>query len=104
MALFSPRNIFRNSLKILYLLGSEYTADSVTVDYLSKETRQTAEETVRLHDSANNHPAQARLFGRTEKAQAIREGKYTAAANRYIRRSITFQIELDGLPPPLTMI
>ena len=99
VALFSPRNIVKNSLKIQYLLASDDTADSVTVEYFSKETWQTAEETVSLPDSTSDQPARVRLFGCTEKAQAIREGKYMAAANRYRRRLVTFQTELEGLIP-----
>lgn len=99
VALFSPRNIVKNSLKIQYLLASDDTADSVTVEYFSKETWQTAEETVSLPDSNSDQPARVRLFGCTEKDQAIREGKYMAAANRYRRRLVTFQTELEGLIP-----
>ena len=99
VALFSPRNIVKNSLKIQYLLASDDTADSVTVEYFSKETWQTAEETVSLPDSTSDQSARVRLFGCTEKAQAIREGKYMAAANRYRRRLVTFQTELEGLIP-----
>jgi hypothetical protein len=99
VALFSPRNIVKNSLKIQYLLASDDTADSVTVEYFSKETWQTAEETVSLPDSTSDQPARVRLFGCTEKDQAIREGKYMAAANRYRRRLVTFQTELEGLIP-----
>lgn len=99
VALFSPRNIVKNSLKIQYLLASDDTADSVTVEYFSKETWRTAIETVSLPDSTSDQPARVRLFGCTEKDQAIREGKYMAAANRYRRKLITFQTELEGLIP-----
>ena len=40
-----------------------------------------------------------RLFGCTEKAQAIREGKYMSAANRYHRRLVIFQTEWECLIP-----
>lgn len=99
VALFSPRNIVKNSLTIQYLLASDETADSVTVEYFSNETWQPAEETVSVPDSSREQPARVRLFGCTEKAQAIREGHYMAAANRYRRRLVTFQTELEGLIP-----
>ena len=99
VALFSPRNIVKHSLTIQYLLASDDTADSVTVEYFSNETWQPAEETVSVPDGRRARPARVRLFGCTDKAQAIREGYYMAAANRYRRRLITFQTELEGLIP-----
>lgn len=99
VALFSPRNIVKNSLKIQYVLSSEDTADSVTVEYFSCRTWRPDEETVSLPESHSERPARVRLFGCTEREQAIREGLYMAAANRYRRRLITFQTELDGLIP-----
>ncbi|WP_412057339.1 host specificity factor TipJ family phage tail protein [Bartonella sp. DGB2] len=99
VALFSPRNIVKNSLKIQYLLASDDTADSVTVEYFSNQTWKVAEETVSLSDHPDEQPARVRLFGCTEKQQAIREGKYMAAANRYRRRLVSFQTELEGLIP-----
>lgn len=36
-ALFSPRNIVKNSLSIQYLMPSEDTADSVTIEYFSSK-------------------------------------------------------------------
>lgn len=99
VALFSPRNIIKTSLKIQYLLASEDTADSVTVEYFSNQTWKIVEETVSLSDHPDDHPAQVRLFGCTEKDQAVREGKYMAAANRYRRRLVNFQTELEGLIP-----
>ena len=44
-------------------------------------------------------PARVRLFGCTDRAQGVREGKYIAAANRYRRRIVTFRTELEGLIP-----
>ncbi|WP_026088262.1 host specificity factor TipJ family phage tail protein [Bartonella rattaustraliani] len=99
VVLFSPRNIVKNSLKIQYLLASDDTADSVTVEYFSNQTWKVAEETVSLSDDVSDHPARVRLFGCTEKEQAIREGKYMTAANRYRRRLVSFQTELEGFIP-----
>ena len=89
--LFSPRNIVKNSLKIQYLVASDDTADSVTVEYFSKETWQTAKRPSAYRIApAINPPGYDCLAYR--KAQAIREGKYMAAANRS-RRLVTFQTE-----------
>ena len=99
VALFSPRNIVKGSLRIEYLMGSDDTADSVTVEYFSSKTWARDEITVSLSGNAAAQPAKVQLFGCTEQAQAEREGHYMAAANRYRRKLITFQTELEGLIP-----
>lgn len=38
VALFSPRNIVKNSLKIQYVMPGEETADAVTVEFFSSRT------------------------------------------------------------------
>jgi predicted phage tail protein len=54
---------------------------------------------VSLPGSTEDNPATVNLFGCTNLAQAMREGKYIAAANRYRRRLITFRTEMEGLIP-----
>jgi hypothetical protein len=99
VALFSTRNIVKNSLKIQYVMPGEETADSVTVEFFSSRTWKPDEVTVSLPGSSTDNPAKLRLFGCTSAAQATREGQYIAAANRYRRRIITFRTELEGLIP-----
>ena len=99
VALFSPRNIVKGSLRIEYLMASDDTADSVTVEYFSSRTWLRDEITSSLSESAVTQPARVQLFGCTDQAQAEREGRYMAAANRYRRKLITFQTELEGLIP-----
>jgi sulfur carrier protein ThiS len=99
VALFSPRNIVKGSLRIEYLMASDDTADSVTVEYFSARTWARDEITASLTDSSTTQPARVQLFGCTTQAQAEREGRYMAAANRYRRKLITFQTELEGLIP-----
>lgn len=99
MALFSPRNIVKNSLSIQYLMPSEDTADSVTIEYFSSKTWKSNEVTGSLAESSSDKPATVELFGCTDKEQALREAQYMAAANRYRRRIVTFSTELEGLIP-----
>lgn len=99
VALFSPRNIVKNSLKIQYVMPGEETADAVTVEFFSSRTWKPDEVTVSLPGSSSTNPAKLRLFGCTTEAHAIREGLYVAAANRYRRRIITLRTELEGLIP-----
>ena len=99
VALFSPRNIVKNSLKIQYVMPGEETADAVTVEYFSSRTWKPDEVTVSLPGSSATNPAKLRLFGCTTQDHAVREGLYLAAANRYRRRIITLRTELEGLIP-----
>ncbi|MBV5297976.1 MAG: phage tail protein [Rhodoferax sp.] len=99
VALFSTRNIVRNSLKIQYVMPGDATADAVTVEYFNPKSWKPDEVTVALAGSKETKPARLKLFGCTDKLQAMREGKYIAAANRYRRRIVTFRTELEGLIP-----
>lgn len=99
VALFSPRNIVKNSLKIQYVMPGEETADAVTVEFFSSRTWKPDEVTVSLPGSSSTNPAKLRLFGCTTESHAVREGLYLAAANRYRRRIITLRTELEGLIP-----
>lgn len=99
VALFGSRNIVKNSLSIQYLMPSEDTADSVTVEYFSEKTWKTSEVTGSFEASSSDKPATVELFGCTNKEQALREATYMALANRYRRRIVTFSTELEGLIP-----
>ncbi|MBF0453619.1 MAG: phage tail protein [Magnetococcales bacterium] len=99
VALFGPRNIVRNSLRIEYIMPGDDTADAVTVTYFSDKTWKPDEITASLPDSVEEKPAKVTLFGCTNAAQAQREGDYMAADNRYRRKMVTFETELEGLIP-----
>jgi len=99
VALFSPRNIIKNSFKIDYVMPGEDTADSVTVEFFNEKTWKPDEITASLPDSNADQPATVSLFGCSNKDHALREGLYMAAANRYRRRLVNFKTELEGLIP-----
>ena len=102
VALFGPRNIVRGSFRVQYVMPGEDTADAVTVTYFSERTWTPDEVVAALPDSATeaaDKPATVDLFGCTGPEQAMREGLYMAAANRYRRRIVTFRTELEGLIP-----
>ena len=102
VALFGPRNIVRGSFRVQYVMPGEDTADAVTVTYFSERTWTPDEIVASLPDSATeaaDKPATVDLFGCTGAEQAMREGLYMAAANRYRRRIVTFRTELEGLIP-----
>ena len=102
VALFGPRNIVKGSFRVQYVMPGEDTADAVTVTYFSERTWAPDEVVAALPDSATeaaDKPATVELFGCTGPEQAMREGLYMAAANRYRRRIMTFRTELEGLIP-----
>lgn len=99
VAMFSPRNTVRGSLKIDYLMPTEATADAVTVQYFNSATWSNAEVTAALPGSASVTPVKVQLFGCTSHDQAYREGMYIAACNRYRRKPITFTTEMEGFIP-----
>lgn len=99
VARFTTANIVKGSFKLQYVMPGEETADAVTVEYFNPTTWKPDEVTVSLPGSAEDNPAMVNLFGCTSQAQAMREGKYIAAANRYRRRLITFRTEMEGLIP-----
>ncbi len=63
VALFSTRNIVKNSLKIQYIMPGEETADAVTVEYFSSRTWKPDEVTVSVAGSSTDNPSKLRLFG-----------------------------------------
>lgn len=99
VARFTTANIVKGSFKLQYVMPGEETADAVTVEFFSPKTWKPAEVTVSLPGSTEANPATVNLFGCTSQTQAMREGKYIAAANRYRRRLITFRTEMEGLIP-----
>ena len=99
VALFSTRNIVKNSFRIDFIMPGEDTADSVTVEFFNQKTWKPDEVTATLPESAGEQPATVSLFGCTDKHQATREGLYMAAANRYRRKMVSFRTELEGMIP-----
>jgi len=96
---FTTENIVQGSFKLQYVMPGEETADAVTVELFNPTTWKPDEVTVSLPGSLETNPATVNLFGCTNQLQAEREGKYIAAANRYRRRLINFQTEMEGLIP-----
>ena len=99
VALFSPRNTVKGSLKIDYLMPTDATADAVTVSYFDAATWKPAEVTAALAGSSLANPAKVQLFGCTGRDQAHREGMYIAACNRYRRKPMVFSTEMEGFIP-----
>lgn len=99
VALYSMRNIVKNSFALEFLTPSDDTADAVQVSYWDNSTWKPRRMTCALPGSTSARPAKIDLFGITDRDQAYREGMYYAAANRYRRTIIKFATEMEGLIP-----
>ena len=101
VALFSMRNIKRGSFSIDYLLPSEATADALQVSYFDETSWSPRRVTAALAGSVAAKPVKLELFGITNRDQALREGLYHAAANKYRRRIVRFTTEMEGFIPSI---
>ena len=100
VALFTMRNIVRGSMRIEYVLHTDQTTDAAEAEYFDETTWSPKTVQAVLPSGTSNRPAKLRgLFGVTNRAQAWREAMYAAAQNRYRRKIITFQTELEGFIP-----
>ena len=106
VALFNMRNIVKNSFSIQYLMPTAETADAVNVGYFDETTWTPTTVQARLPLLPGDpllpvRPIKVDLFGVTQREQAHREGLYLAAVNRYRRKLIKFNTEMDGFIPSL---
>lgn len=98
-AFFGARNIVKGSFKIRYLMPNAQSADSVIVEWIDKDTLMPMETFAVLPGETSNNPARIKIQGISNEAQAWREGITHAAANRYRRKVISFQTEMEGHIP-----
>jgi hypothetical protein len=99
VALYSMRNIKAGSFSIDYLTPSAATSDAVTATYWDATTWAPQRVTGMVPGSSAAKPAKMELFGVDNRAQALREATYHAAANRYRRRLVRFETEMEGFIP-----
>ncbi|MDT7849911.1 host specificity factor TipJ family phage tail protein [Methylophilus sp. VKM B-3414] len=99
--LFSNRNIVKDTFRLNYVMPSEDNADAVDVEYLDESYWKPRTIRCALDAGSVTKPVKVQAFGITNRAQAFREGMYMAAANRYRRKEITFETELEGHIPSL---
>jgi hypothetical protein len=95
-AVFTPRNIVKDSFNIEYDLTGDDSPDHVIIEFLNELTDYTVREKICQLSEDDDTPARVRLFGVTKEPQAFREGMYQARANKYRRTTINFKTELDG--------
>lgn len=100
-ALFTSRNIVKGSFKITYLMPSDDSADCVDVEYFDETLWKQRVVRATLDGGTSAKPAKVKAFGITNRDHAHREGMYMAASNRYRRKEISFETELEGHIPSL---
>lgn len=110
VALFSMRNIKRNSFSIDYNMLSDDTTDGLELEYFDSLTWASATVVVKIEsdntfhiveesDDAPSDPAKISFVGITNLAQAQKEALYIVADVIYRRASIAFTTEMEGYLP-----
>lgn len=97
-AIFNPSNIMPGSLAIEYSFRQENEPDGIDLTYIDTATWHEAHVIVAMPgvvgDPAN--PQKVDLFGCTDVDQATREATYLARRMAYLRKTISWQTEMDG--------
>lgn len=100
-AMFTSRNMVKDSFKITYMMPSEDSADCVDVEYFDETLWKPRIVRATIDVGVETKPAKVKSFGITNRNQAYREGMHVAACNRYRRKEISFETELEGHIPSL---
>ena len=96
-AMFTMRNIVRGSLSLEYAMASDETPDALDVSYFDATTWSERVVRCALPGSTQSVVKNVQIAGVTSRTHAWREGMFMAACNRYRRRTVTFQTEMEGL-------
>ena len=96
VALFCHRNILPSSMSIDYIMPDSDTADGVTMEYFDETVWKDVPVVV---PATATQPGDDRLFGVVTRTHATREAYYQWANNKYRRRFITLQTEMEGYIP-----
>jgi len=104
VAVFSSRNIVAGSFALDYVVPTENTAEAVKVEYWDETVWAQRYVSVRYDGaqlSEEDVEASVNLFGCVNRNRAYSEAWYLARSNRYRRRLISFQTEMEGFIPSL---
>lgn len=99
VASFSMRSIKAGSFSVDYIMPSATTADAVDVEYFDGGTWVYRTVRAKLSGSSAANPKKLPKFGITGRAHALREGMYEVACNKYRRRIVRFNTEMEGFIP-----
>jgi hypothetical protein len=97
-AIFNPSNIAPGSLTIQYAFRQDSEPDGVELTYINPSTWTEDTVIVAVPGLVGDplRPQKVNLFGCTNAAQALKEATYLARRMSYMRKTITWQTEMDG--------
>ena len=98
-AMFTMRNISKDSLVVDYIAPTKEVTDNIVMSYFDEVSWKTRHVNVEFEASSSKLPVRVPIFGCTNRAQALREGTYLYLTNKYRKKHITFQTELEGFIP-----
>lgn len=98
-AFFTHANIVANSLTVTWEMPSELSANYFTVTYLDEETRQEEEVISALFGTVLDISEEVTLYGVTNRQKAWEEGMFFAAQDRFRRKVIEFETDIEGYLP-----
>ena len=94
---FTPTNICRGSLSVVYNTFTEDTPDNVIWSYLDQDAGfQQREVNCRLPDSRTENPVIKSFIGVVKRKQAFEMGVFAIACNRHRRIEVKFRTEGAG--------
>jgi hypothetical protein len=95
-ALFTSRNTIPGSFKISYIMASEDTADCIDAEYFDETVWKWRTVRAALDPDSQAKPAKVKFFGVTNRDQVWREIITMCAENRWHRKRISIETELEG--------
>lgn len=95
-AMFTSRQINAGSFKISYIMPSVDTADCIDAEYFDEDVWKWRTVRASLDPESETKPAKVKFFGVTKRNQVWREIITMAAENRWHRKRISFETELEG--------
>ena len=98
---FNKENIIKDSGKLEYILPTSESVDYAEVTYFDERTWTNPTFEVTLPGLKKKKKTQMTMFGITNKAQAKREAEYHFLCNKYRRRVMTFDTEMEGGIPTI---
>jgi hypothetical protein len=95
--IFTPRDILRGSLSIVYNTFTEDTPDNILWNYLDEDAGyQQREVRCALPDTETVNPVIKSFIGVVNRRQAFEMGVYQVACNRHRRVQLRFSVEAIG--------
>ena len=98
ICMFTAHNIVEDSFSISYTTTTEYAHDAIEIVYIDESDWK---EKIYLTSVKRNNTKKLKLFGVTNRPQAVSVGNYLHKSNKYRRKTIKLSTELEGLIPTL---